>query len=802
MKLLGANPKARAEGAETLPGRVNYLLGRDAASWKTDVPTFARVRYASVYPGVDLVYHGNSSAGPRGKRQLEFDFVLAPGADPHPIRIGFEGARDARVSPEGDLILSTACGEVRQHRPVVYQEVDGRRAAVAGSYVLRTAPSGGAGEWGSGGPGERGLSPARQFPHSPPQIAFQLARYDRTRPLIIDPVLEYSTLLGGSAGNAGTDFERAQGIAVDAEGSAYVTGATLSPDFPVETPFQATKGEGGANAFVTKLSPDGSTVLYSTYLGGKDPARHGDDFAYAIAVDAGGNAWVTGKTTSSDFPTTRGALRTTPAGDPGGTDAFVAKLGPAGDRLLYSTYLGGGNFDEGTGVAVDATGSAYVTGRTNSENTASGGAFPTTAGAFQRAFGGGRLQTDFGGDAFVTKLAATGAMVYSTYLGGIGADQAYAIAVDTAGSAYVTGFTTGDFRNAGPTAGGVDAFVAKLNARGSGLAYFRYLGGSNDDLGHGIAVDAKGNAYVSGSTLSQDFPTTKGAFQRSFGGGSAFGGDLFVSKVNPAGSALVYATYLGGTGGDGFNTFLGAEGGSNLLFVSNPGFSNNLAVDGSGNAYVTGKTISEDFPVRRAVQDSRRGGSDALVTKLNPAGSALVYSTYLGGDGNDQGLGIAVDTKGNAYVAGETLAPQPDPGGGAGSTDFPRTARAFQKTRGGDVDAFVAKISDVVAPPRRLVVSPRTLNFGSVRAGKVRKRVVTISNVGRQSLTVSVAALSAPLSVFSGGGDFVLARGKKRRVTVRFAPTAAGGFTQKLVITSSDPNLPRVEVRVVGHGAR
>ncbi len=418
-------------------------------------------------------------------------------------------------------------------------------------------------------------------------------------------------------------------------------------------------GSANVDAFVSKVNAAGSALAYSTYLGGSN-----DDTGRGIAVDAAGNAYVVGHTSSSNFPVTPGAFQTTFSIN--GVRGFVSKLNAAGSALVYSTYLGGSSSghgaDAGTGIAVDAAGNAYVTGGTSSLD------FPTTPGAFQTVYGGND-------DAFVSKLNATGsALVYSTYLGGSDGEGGSDIAVDAAGNAYVTGYTyssnfpttPGAFQTA--YGGNVDAFVSKLNASGSALVYFTYLGGSNDDTGRGIAVDAAGNAYVTGDAESANFPTTAGAFQSTFSGGGIFSfGDAFVSKLHATGSALVYSTYLGGSEAD--------EGVG-------------IAIDASGNAYVTGVTSSSNFPITADAFQATFGGIyDAFVTKLNGAGSDLVYSTYLGRSGNEGGFGpgggIAVDAIRNAYVTGNTT-----------SADFPTTQGAFKTSfSGGFSDVFVSKLS-------------------------------------------------------------------------------------------------------------
>jgi hypothetical protein len=610
MTLVNVNPHAQAIGQDELHGKSNYFIGNDPAKWRTNIPTYARVKYEGVYPGVDLVYYGNQG-------QLEYDFVVAPGADPRLVTLAFEGARKVHIDPRGELVLGVEGGEVRQHKPVIYQEVAGIKQEVSGRYVMKGTH----------------------------QVGFRVATYDPRRPLIIDPVLVYSTYLGGS------DIEEARGIAVDGAGSAYVTGSA-GPTFPTTAGAAQTMYAGGSDAFVTKLDATGSRLVYSTYLGGSDV-----DLGQSIAVDAAGSAYVTGFTNSTNFPTTAGAAQTTFAGL---SDAFVTKLNATGSGLAFSTYLGGSSHDDGGGIAVDAAGSAYVAGNTQSTN------FPTTVGAAQAAFAGVL-------DAFVTKLDATGSgLVFSTYLGGSGRDFTLDIAMDAAGSAYVAGFTqsTNFPTTAGAAqttnAGEFDAFVTKLDTTGSGMVFSTFLGGGSDDGGDGIAIDGAGSVYVAGETRSTDFPTTAGAAQTTHAGGFL---DAFVAKLNATGSGLVFSTYLGGTGQD---------------------FGIEIAVDATGSTYATGYTLSTDFPTTAgAVQTSHGGGVyDAFVTKLDAIGSELVYSTYLGGSDVDVGVGIAVDAAGSAYVTGRT-----------DSTNFPTTAGAAQTTNAGIGDAFVAKLEFIVPLP-------------------------------------------------------------------------------------------------------
>ncbi len=635
MKLLGANPSPVVAGLERMPGSYNYFLGNDPQRWKTNVPGYQRVAYHNVYPGIDLIYYG-------GQQHLEYDLVVEPGAHPESIRLRFEGADKLEIDGQGDLVLETAAGYLRLKKPAIYQPVHGQKRPVAGDYVKKS---------------ER-------------EIAFQVGAYDANTPLVLDPVLVYSTYLGGSA------FDVARGIAVDSAGSAYITGVTNSLDFPTSPPFESAFG-GGNNVFVTKLTPAGDALVYSTSIGGL-----GDDTGQAIAVDAAGNAYVTGSTSSENFPTA-GAFQAQPARsvDPSGvsvvtTDAFVLKLNADGTSLVYSSYLGGAGTDIGRGIAVDGAGNAYLTGNTTSLN------FPAK-NPFQAAKGD---TNTFSSDAFAAKVNAAGnALVYSTYLGGSADDQGFAIAADSAGNAYVTGQTFSvNFptvnplqaaRGGNPSQSIPDAFVTKINPAGSELVFSTYLGGSSNDQGNGIAVDAAGNAYVTGLANSRDFPVVP--LQPVLG-------TAFVAKLNAQGSALIYSRSVGGNGTD-----VGAA----------------VAVDSAGNAYVTGVTTSTNFPTVNSIQrlpDPRLGFFQiAFVTKLDPTGTSLVYSTPLGG-GSDSGAGIAVDPAGNAYVTGQTF-----------SFNFP-TIKAYQSTFGGSADGFVAKIADTTQP------APAILANGVVNAASFR----------------------------------------------------------------------------------
>jgi beta-propeller repeat-containing protein/hemolysin type calcium-binding protein len=596
----GANRQVAITGERRQAGRVNYLLGRDPASWQTNLPTFGEVVYRQLWPGVDLRFRG--AAG-----QLKYELEVAPGASVDAIRLAYTGAQRLAVDPRGSLLVRTPLGTLRDARPFSYQRIGEKRVPVASRFRL------------TGGTG----------------YGFVVAEYDRRLPLIIDPGLQYSTYLGGSG------FDYGEEIAVDAAGNAYVTGEADSTDLPTTAGALDTARSGCCDAYVSKLNPTGTALVYSTYLGGSNY-----DFGVGIAADAAGNAYVTGGTSSTDFPVP-GAFDTTLGGT---SDAFVAKLNPSGSALVYSTYLGGSSSDQGGGIAVDSTGSAYITGSITGSTD-----FPTTSGALDTALSGCC-------DAFVTKLSSTGSLTYSTYLGGSNADYGDGIAVDGTGSAYVTGqvysadfpTSTGAFDT---TLGGThDAYATKLNAAGSALVYSTYLGGSADDVGSGIAVDGAGGAYVTGFTRSADFPVL-GAVDTSLGGSA----DLFVTKVNGAGTGLAYSTYLGGSAED---------------------FGGAIAVDRARSAYVAGQTFSADFPTTPGAFDTIRDGPrDAVVTKLTPDGSAMLNSTYLGGSSNDYAFGIAVTPPGSAHVTGE-----------ADSTDFPTSLGAIDTSLGGCCDAFVTKL--------------------------------------------------------------------------------------------------------------
>jgi len=595
-------------GERRLAGTVNRFTGDDSTAWRTAIPTYGAVTYRGVYPGIDLTYYGTG-------RLVEHDFVVAPGADPVGIRFAVTGgATPARIDRTGTLVA----GDVSLRPPVLYQDVDGARRPVEGRYATR----------GDG------------------RFGFEVGPYDRSHPLVIDPVMVSSSYLGG------TSTDTAYAVAVDVDGNVAVVGYTESPDFPVVSPAQAALAQEGTtrtDVFVTKVKADGGTVLWSTYLGGK-----GRDAAFGVAVGPDAGVWVTGYAESTDFPT----VRPLQPANAGASDVFVAKLNSAGSALDFSTFLGGSGADSASGIAVDRNGAVFVAGSTGSAN------FPKVR----------PLQANLSRpddvDGFVLRIEPNGASLnWSTFLGGAGDDHANDVALDSESNVYVTGDTkSANFPTVRPfqpgpggaATGGAagsfsDAFVTKVRPDGSALVYSSYLGGADSDKGTGIAVDGQGAAYVAGNTGSTNFPV-EGAVQAKKDGDF----DAFVTKVRPDGSGIAYSTYLGGAGSDG------AEA---------------IAVDDQGHAHVTGATASSNFPSAKGFQAEKGGGFvDAFVTEVGASGSSLVSSSYLGGKDDDQAAGIALDRNGNPVIVGYT-----------NSADFP-VKQAFQPGKGGGVgDAFITK---------------------------------------------------------------------------------------------------------------
>ena len=628
LNLVGASGEAPAMGQDQLGSQSNYLIGSDQSQWQANVDNYASVYYSDVYDDIDLRYYGN-------QRQLEYDFIVDPGSDPDNIRLNFDGVYDLQIAENGELrlILNAAGDETRFKAPVSYQTADdGSRIEVTSAYII----------------------------HDDGTVGFALGEYDAGRELVIDPILDYGTYLGG------TGTETAFAIKTDASGNAYVTGDTTDISFPTTTgPFGVS---GGTDVFVTKLGPDGSGVVFTTYLGGS-----ANDFGNDLDVDAAGNVYVVGKTLSADFPTTTGAFDETLSGS---SDGFVLKLNSDGTSVVYGSYLGSNlSNDEAHGVAVDGSGQAHVTG------TATGTAFAATTGAYQTVHGGGS-------DAYLTIFSADGSsLVYGSYFGGTAGEDAYDIALDGTGNVYITGKTNGTDTpvTAGSalqasSGGGIDTFFAKFNPAGAGAAdllYSTYLGGGLADAGASISVDDSGKAYIVGITLSSDFDTTVGAYDTSFSG-TDDDGFLTVIDPNQSGAAsLVYSTKIGGSAADD------ASG---------------VAVDSSGTAWITGTTLSASFPTTGDAHDATKNGTrDAYLMAIDPTGGGaadLVYSTFLGGAANEFGNDIALDANDNIYLAGETS-----------SGDFDATAGSYDEALAGTSDGFVAKFSADTSPSITFTIS-------------------------------------------------------------------------------------------------
>lgn len=711
LELTGANRNPLVEGLEPLPGKSNYFVGSNPANWRTGIRNYARVRYHNVYSGIDLVYYGN-------QRQLEYDFMVSPGADPSSIALRLRGAESARVDAQGNLLIEAGGSHLVFRQPVIYQSSGAGRRQVQGGYVLTTSQ-------------RSARAPSGR------QVRFQIAKYDHTKPLVIDPTLalSYSTYLGGSADDV------AYGLAVDSSGNAYLTGYTLSTGFPTKSPLPTADGScvgcpGLSDAFVAKINSTGSALDYATYLGGSS-----SDTGAGIAVDSAGNAYVTGATTSTDFPTTSGVVQS--VGNIFG-DAFVTELNSAGSALVFSTYLGGsvsnGGGASGNAIALDSTGNIYVAGSTNATD------FPLQ----------GAYQTKLKGTAnvFVSELPAGGAkLTYSTYLGGAASDLANAIAVKSP-DVYVAGKTTS---NNFPTAsayqssygGQGDAFIAHLVFSGSAvtLGYSTYLGGTSADEALGLSLDSSSNVYVTGDTQSTDFPT-QNPFQLKLAGGS--GQDAFVAKLSSTGSTLMYSTYLGGSGTD-------------------TGYA--VAADSTGVTHVVGSTTSTNFPTANPIQSAYNGNTDAFLTRLNPQGCGLEFSTYLGGTSTDIARAVATDSAGDTYLAGYTA-----------SNNFP-TQAPFQSDTGGNNDAFLAKIPAASGGVPSVCFSPTTLTFTAEAVTTTSSASnVTLTNNGAADLNITSIAASGPFAETNTCGSSVAA-GANCSISITFSPTQAGQLSGSVTVT-------------------
>ncbi len=730
LALSGANPHPAVHAIDQQAARANFFVGSDPQKWRRNVAEYARVKFDAVYPGIDLVYYGSQG-------RLESDYVVSPGANPNRIALRVEGAERIRLNSDGDAILSTAAGDVSLHQPRAYQESPAGRTEVAANYTQLASGA----------------------------LGIRVGSYDAKLPLVIDPVVGYATLLGGSSGvSAGT------AMTVDATGNAYIVGTTSAPDYPILNPVQQNRTGTLGNAFVTKIGPTGTFLVFSTYLGGSGQSGKGDT-ATGVATDASGNVYISGTTASTDFPIkSSNAYQVVNNGTP--LNGFFTKLDPTGGTLLYSTFLGGSGNDSANAIAVDSNGNAYITGQSTSTN------FPVTPGAIQTA---GQST----GLAFVARinpaLSGTGSLIYSTLLGGTSSNVGTGIAVDASFSAYITGQTTStDFpattsafqSSLKGTAG--NAFVARVDTTtANNLLYATYLGGTTTsgpgDTGSAIALGPNSNVFVTGNTKATDFPVTSGVLQSSpkNSNKTTFVARLDTTKSNAA--SLLYSTYLGGSAQDAAAA---------------------IAVDSSGNAYVGGVTDSSDFPtIPGAPQFTRTTTNRGIgyVSVLNSTGSALSFSTYFGGNTADAVTGVGLDTANppNVYIGGLTASP-----------DFPVTNGAVQIAFQAP-SAFLAKLSPAAATG--VVLSPSTLNFGRLPVGITSQSLlVTLANLTSSPLSISGTAING-----ANAADFVpgtsTCTGKipvkgTCTIAITFTPSIVGPESATLSFSDSDTSSPQTVV--------
>jgi hypothetical protein len=764
----GSNPQPKITGADALPGKVNYFIGSDPRKWHTDVPTFAKVKYAGLYPGIDLIFYGRQN-------HLEYDFVVAQGADPGAIALKVNGARKMRVDSRGDVLVSVPGGEVRLQKPAIYQQVHGERREIDGKYKIG----------------------AEQ------RLTFSVASYDRSEPLILDPVLDYSTYVGGTAD------DNAAGVAVDTNGDAFIVGTSSSTDFPttpngfIQQPLTANVSSATA-AFVAELNPAGNTLLYSSYIAGSTPA----EMAFGVAVDPTGKVYVTGQTGSSDFPTSAaipGFKTGTNAGATSYPTSFLVKFDPTqttgANSFLYSTFIGGTNGigpngDVGQSVAADSSGNAYVTGLTDcTPGTATDLTTFPIVGGFQTTLG----NTNGGGNAFLAKINTTvsgsSSLISSSYLGGDAAlypganspgygDAGFGVAIDSSANAYIVGTTTssnlGSLTTTGLTypAGNTSntAFFAKINTATAGsqtVSYLTYLGGTGPDFGNAIGIGPNNVAYLTGSTSSLNFPVTSGAYQTT--GNAA--GVVFVALIDtskPVADSPTNATFVGANDGD---------------------VGNGIQADAQGNAYVAGATASTAFPVTvGALQTTFPTGAfgTGFVLELNPTLSTLLYSSFFGGsgDGNNQDIdyaaGIALNssTPPNVYIAGQTF-----------STNLPVAGTPVSPLHAGlhgGSDAYVAELTLIPS----LTVSPSPFDFGVQLVGvSTPPQAFTVTNNTSSAITftsivvtgVSPAA-NTDFAKSSDGCSPSVGAGASCTVNVTFTPSVAAAESATLVITAMVSN--------------
>ncbi len=724
MRMLGENPSVQLLAGAPQPGMVNYLIGNDPSKWHSGVPLFGLVSYRDIYPGIDLAFQGNG-------KHLEFDYLLKPGSNANAIGFSFEGADRISTNASGDLVLATAAGPIEMHRPVAYQEKDGVRQNVNVRFLV-----------------------------SSNEVKFALGAYDRSRELVIDPTVTYSTYFGGDFADYGS------AIAVDGSGDAFVAGATDSDTIPGDS-----NGTNNASfdVYVTEINSAG-TLQFTTIFGGSS-----DEFPGGIAVDGSGNIYVSGTTDSSDFPVTLGAAQTVFLGGTtaGANDAFAVKLAPHGASITWGTYIAGGDSDSGLAIAIDTASppNVYVVGETYSTNLggAVGGVHPLPHGS---ALNLGQVTSPVDDDGYIVKLNPAGsAYLLVSYLGGSSGDLATGVALDPAGNIYVSGETistdlpvtagvvqskcgTDGTCNTGTSGPQDDAFVAAIAANLSNYTYLTYYGGSSADDAFAIAADASGDAFITGTTASSDFPTVGTPFQSSLAGTQ----NAFAVELNPTGSAASYGTYLGGNGAD---------------------FGYGITLDNVGDIYITGQTSSSsNFPLQNATQGTFGGSTDAFVTVLDPSPNVALFSTYLGGGGDEDQLGgaIALDSLQNIYVTGDTDS-------GNGSTAVFPTKSALDGTYGGGTcigstganvpcpDAFIAAYGPATGPNFSLTATtPATVAPGSSGTSTVTLTSL-FGYASAVNLGCSVSGTGSPLpacsaSSFSSGSVTPTSTGATSTLTI------------------------------------
>jgi hypothetical protein len=733
-RLSGADKNPGVVGEDRRPGKVNYFIGNDPTKWRTNVPTYAKVRYKNIYPGIDLIYYGSG-------QQLECDFVVSPGANPNRIQFEITGAREIRVDPTGNLLLKTDSGELHFEIPVVYQESNGQRVVVDGGYVV----------------------------NDPTHVSFHLALYDPARPLVIDPVLVYSTYLGGS----GTD--QPAGVAVDSTGSVYIAGSTDSPDFPLAT--LGSLPMGTDHVFVAKLDSSGSNLVYADYIGGSNA-----DFGYALALDSANNVYITGSTTSADFPMVNPFQGTYP----GSSNGFLTRISPDGSSLLYSTYFGGNGSDLPSSVAIDPAGEMVIAGYTSSTNLPLANAYQSSVSA--------NLGGMYGNYGFLTKFSPDGSSLsYSTYFGGNSnlplncggtpcwippASFILGMVLDAAGNAYVTGTTNtynfpvtqGAYQTTDSTQPGsaTVGFVSKFNVSGS-LQYSTYFfdpSGLITEL-EALAVDGSGSVYVTGLTIGNGtFPITSTSICDPivYGFGCNY---AFATKFDAAGATLLYSTYLG---------------------PNNDAVPQAIVLDGNNDAYILALTGSGLFSTVNGIE-TFSNGNDVLLVEIDPTASTQLFATYLGGSGNDQPApaGMALDATGNLYITGLT-----------DSSDFPVTQSAFQSVLGGNTDAFILKMGTASAPA--VALSPASLQYASQAVGSSSQpQTVLLRNMGSSPLSISSITSRGDFAETDNCGTSVPAAASCT-FSMTFTPTAVGFRSGSILIQDDAAGSPHV-INLSGSGS-